>query len=213
MEGAIDVQNVSKRFRDQIVLNNVSASFEKGRIHGIVGRNGSGKTVLFKMICGLMPHDGGAIIVEGKRIGKEIEVPPSVGTIINEPGFVPNLSGVRNLSMLAGIRGVASREAIRAAIEQVGLDPAHRKHVSKYSMGMKQRLAIAQAIMEKPRLLILDEVFNGLDNRGVEDMRQLLLGERERGATLLISSHNPLDIEILCDDVYEIDAGEMKKLR
>lgn len=176
METCIEVQNVVKRFRDQVVLKNVSISFEKGKIHGIVGRNGSGKTVLFKCICGLMHPEEGVILVNGKRVGRDVDMPENIGAIIEAPGFLPNYSGYKNLRFLANIRRKIGKEEILNVLKTVGLDPESRKHVGKYSLGMRQRLGIAQAIMEDPEILILDEPMNGLDNAGVQDIRALYTG-------------------------------------
>lgn len=205
----IRIKNVVKTYGHETVLKDVSAEMEDGRIHGIIGRNGSGKTVLMKCIAGLACVDSGTISVDGKVIGRDIETPPRLGAIIEVPGFLPNYSGFRNLKFLADIRHRIGDEDIRRAMKRVGLDPNSKKWVSKYSLGMRQRLGIAQAIMEKPKLLILDEPMNGLDNQGVAETRQLLRALRDEGKTLLIASHNPLDIEELCDHVYEMDAGRM----
>ena len=207
MENCIEVQNVVKRFRDQVVLKNVSISFEKGRIHGIVGRNGSGKTVLFKCICGLMHPEEGVILVNGKRVGRDVDMPESIGAIIEAPGFLPNYSGYKNLRFLANIRRKIGKEEIMNVLKTVGLDPESRKHVGKYSLGMRQRLGIAQAIMEDPEILILDEPMNGLDNAGVQDIRALLLELKAQGKTILLASHNHEDIAALCDTVHEMDGG------
>ena len=207
MENCIEVQNVVKRFRDQVVLKNVSISFEKGQIHGIVGRNGSGKTVLFKCICGLMHPEEGVILVNGKRVGRDVDMPEDVGAIIEAPGFLPNYSGYKNLRFLANIRRKIGKEEILNVLKTVGLDPESRKHVGKYSLGMRQRLGIAQAIMEDPEILILDEPMNGLDNAGVQDIRALLLKLKEQGKTILLASHNHEDIAALCDTVHEMDGG------
>ncbi|MGN0801317.1 MAG: ATP-binding cassette domain-containing protein [Candidatus Faecivicinus sp.] len=209
----IKLNNVTKIYGREKVLDNVSAFFRAGEIHGIIGRNGSGKTVLLKCIAGLSSIDRGSIRVGRKRIGRDIETPPRMGAIIEVPGFLPNYSGFRNLKFLADIRGRIDDEDVCDAMERVGLDPESRKHVSKYSLGMRQRLGIAQALMEHPRLLLLDEPMNGLDNEGVEDMRELFLGLRDEGRTLLIASHNPLDIQELCDHVYEMDAGHLEAIR
>ena len=197
METCIEVQNVVKRFRDQVVLKNVSISFEKGQIHGIVGRNGSGKTVLFKCICGLMHPEEGVILVNGKRVGRDVDMPEDIGAIIEAPGFLPNYSGYKNLRFLANIRRKIGKEEILNVLKTVGLDPESRKHVGKYSLGMRQRLGIAQAIMEDPEILILDEPMNGLDNAGVQDIRALLLGLKTQGKTILLASHNHEDIAAL----------------
>ena len=205
----IKIKNVVKSYGHETVLKHVSAEMEAGKIHGIIGRNGSGKTVLMKCIAGLASVDSGTISVGGKIVGKDIEMPANLGAIIEVPGFLPNYSGFRNLKFLADIRHRIGDEDVRRAMKRVGLDPDSRKWVSKYSLGMRQRLGIAQAIMEKPKLLILDEPMNGLDNHGVLETRALLTELREEGKTLLIASHNPLDIEELSDHVYEMDAGKM----
>ena len=207
MENCIEVQNVVKRFRDHVVLKNVSISFEKGKIHGIVGRNGSGKTVLFKCICGLMHPEEGVIFVNGKRVGRDVDMPEDIGAIIEAPGFLPNYSGYKNLRFLANIRRKIGKEEILSVLKTVGLDPESRKHVGKYSLGMRQRLGIAQAIMEDPEILILDEPMNGLDNAGVQDIRALLLELKAQGKTILLASHNHEDIAALCDTVHEMDGG------
>ena len=210
METCIEVQNVVKRFRDQVVLKNVSISFEKGQIHGIVGRNGSGKTVLFKCICGLMHPEEGVILVNGKRVGRDVDMPEDIGAIIEAPGFLLNYSGYKNLRFLANIRRKIGKEEILNVLKTVGLDPESRKHVGKYSLGMRQRLGIAQAIMEDPEILILDEPMNGLDNAGVQDIRALLLELKAQGKTILLASHNHEDIAALCDTVHEMDGGVLE---
>ena len=210
METCIEVQNVVKRFRDQVVLKNVSISFEKGQIHGIVGRNGSGKTVLFKCICGLMHPEEGVILVNGKRVGRDVDMPEDIGAIIEAPGFLPNYSGYKNLRFLANIRRKIGKEEILNVLKTMGLDPESRKHVGKSSLGMRQRLGIAQAIMEDPEILILDEPMNGLDNAGVQDIRALLLELKAQGKTILLASHNHEDIAALCDTVHEMDGGVLE---
>ena len=190
-----------------MVLKNVSISFEKGQIHGIVGRNGSGKTVLFKCICGLMHPEEAVILVNGKRVGRDVDMPEDIGAIIEAPGFLPNYSGYKNLRFLANIRRKIGKEEILNVLKTVGLDPESRKHVGKYSLGMRQRLGIAQAIMEDPEILILDEPMNGLDNAGLQDIRALLLELKAQGKTILLASHNHEDIAALCDTVHEMDGG------
>ena len=179
----------------------------------MIGRNGSGKTVLFKCICGFLRVDDGAVFVDEKQIGKEIEAPESIGAIIETPGFLPGYSARQNLQFLAGIRRKIGKKEIDEAIRKVGLDPEAKKHVGKYSLGMRQRLGIAQAIMEEPSLLILDEPMNGLDNQGVQEMRQLFLKLKEEGKTILLASHNREDIAALCDTTVEIDRGKITKTR
>lgn len=211
MEYAIEIKNVTKRFGETVAVNNATARFEKGKIHGIVGRNGSGKTVLFKCVCGLFPVTEGEITVLNQPVGDGKRVPRGIGAIIESPGFIRNCSGYRNLKYLMELSGRADRERIRQVILQVGLDPDSRKHVGKYSMGMRQRLGLAQALMEDPELLILDEPMNGLDKTGVDEMRTLFLQLRERGKTILIASHNPEDVRLLCDTLHEMDAGSISE--
>lgn len=210
---AIRVEGVYKRFGTDTVLKDVSRSFERGRIHGIVGNNGSGKTVLMKCICGFLIPDGGSITVNGERVGVDVDFPRDMGLIIETPGFLPNMTGVKNLEILASLNKKIGLEEIAAAIRRVGLDPLMKKPVGKYSLGMRQRLGIAQAIMEDPTLLILDEPLNGLDKHGVREMRQLIKGLKEQGKTILLASHNQGDIDELCDTVCEMDAGVMTMIR
>lgn len=213
MENIVEISNLTKKFNKQIVLNDITASFEKGKIHGIIGRNGSGKTVLFKCIAGLMHQDFGEIVVNGKRIGKDIDIAERLGIIIETPGFLLNYSGKSNLEMLMGISDKAEKKRVRQCMELTGLDPDNKKHVGKYSLGMRQRLGIAQAIMDDPDILLLDEPMNGLDNKGVGEIRSLFMQLREQGKTILLASHNSEDIDILCDEVFEMEAGSIKKLR
>lgn len=209
MENMIEIRNVTKQFQEYKALDDVTLTFEKGKIHGVVGRNGSGKTVLFKCICGFFKVDKGEIFIEGKKLGRDIEAPSDVGVIIENPGFLPGYSGYQNLSFLAGLKKKVSRREIKEIMERVGLDAGSNKHVGKYSLGMKQRLGIAQAIMENPSLLILDEPMNGLDNQGVEEVRRILLDLKAEGKTILIASHNREDISVLCDTVVEFDKGKI----
>lgn len=205
----ITVEHVTKHFRDQTVLNDVCCSFEDGKIHGIVGSNGSGKTVFMKCICGFLFPDSGRVLIDGKQVGKDFDFPPSLGLIIEAPGFLPSRSGMGNLKLLAAIRHKVKKEDLIRAMERVGLDPAMKKPVGKYSLGMRQRLGLAQAIMEDPKLLILDEPFNGLDKHGVAEIRSLLILLRAEGKTIILSSHNQEDIDFLCDSVIRIDAGTL----
>lgn len=200
----IELQNVTKVFREQIVLQNVHATFAPGLIHGVIGRNGAGKTVLLRLLCGLMRPTKGQVVADGKQLGQDMDFVPDAGIIIETPCFLPYLSGFQNLRELASIRNLISRGEIAAAMEKVGLDPASRKRVGRYSLGMRQRLGIAQAIMEHPRYLILDEPMNGLDTQGMEDMRKLLQKQKEAGVTVILASHSMEDIRLLCDTVYRI---------
>lgn len=213
MDNCIEVLNVSKSFGGEKVLKNVSHTFEKGKIHGIVGNNGSGKTVLMKCICGFLRPDEGKIYVNHMEVGKETDFPEDIGIIIETPGFLPHLSGTQNLKILASLQKRANALTIRAVLEQVGLDPDMKKPVGKYSLGMRQRLGFAQALMEDPSLLILDEPFNGLDKHGVVHIRNVIKGLREEGKTVILASHNQVDIDELCDTVCEMDAGVLTVVR
>lgn len=198
---AIIVRNVTKKFGNVTVLDNVSLQVKKGTICGIIGRNGSGKTVLFKCICGLLQINEGSILVDKKEIG----------AIIEEPGFLKQYSGKQNLRLLASMSGKENID-IEKVLKTVGLEHAGRKKVGKYSMGMRQRLGIAQAIMEKPEILILDEPMNGLDKHGVKEIREVLLQMKEENRVILLSSHNPKDIDYLCDVVFEMDGGYLQEM-
>lgn len=213
MENVIEVKNVNKFFDEDHVLKDVSHSFEKGKIHGIVGNNGSGKTVLMKCICGFLKPDSGTIFVNHKQVGRETDFPEDIGIIIETPGFLPHLSGTQNLRILASLQRKANIHTIRAVLEQVGLDPDIKKPVGKYSLGMRQRLGFAQALMEDPSLLILDEPFNGLDKHGVVHIRNVIKGLRKEGKTIILASHNQMDIDELCDTVCEMDAGVLTVVR
>ncbi len=213
MTAAISVQGVSKRFGEETVLKDVSHAFEEGKIHGIVGNNGSGKTVLMKCICGFLLTTSGKIFVNYKQVGKDCDFPDDIGIIIETPGFLPGVSGMKNLQILASLKRKIGSDAIRQTIARVGLDPGMKKPVGKYSLGMRQRLGIAQAIMEDPSILILDEPLNGLDKSGVADMRGLIKGLRGQGKTIILASHNQGDIDELCDTVCEMDAGILTVVR
>ena len=187
MEYSIIVNDVSKSFRGEMVLKNVSVKCRPGHIYGFVGKNGSGKTVLFKIICGLVNPDSGTVEVEGKKLGEEIDFPESMGLIIEQPGFLYTCSGFENLRYLASIKHKIDKEKIRETMAMVGLDWRMKKWVGHYSLGMRQRLGIAQAIMEDPNIVILDEPMNGLDKAGVESMRELFLKLRDQGKTILLA--------------------------
>lgn len=205
----IDVNNVSLTLNKYEILKEVSVNVKKGEAVGLVGGNGSGKTMLMKCICGFNTMFTGEITVNGKIIGRDVEFAPSTGFIIENPGFIPYMTGYENLKMLAGIKKLIDREEIRKYMEIVGLDPDNKKSVKKYSLGMRQRLGIAQALMENPDILILDEPFNGLDKGMAGKMRKLLVEEKHNGRTILLASHNETDIDFICDRKYEIDAGRI----
>lgn len=209
----IQVNHACKSFHKQQVLKDVSLSCQKGEICGIVGHNGSGKTVLFKCICGLLYLDSGSICIGGKIMHKDMDMLNEAGVIIEEPAVLGNVSGYKNLDYLYRIRNAKNREHLYHVMEKVGLDPKSQKKVKNYSMGMRQRLAIAQAIMENQQILILDEPMNGLDKNGVADMRRLFLELKETGKTIILASHNKEDIDVLCDHVYEMEMGKLSSIR
>lgn len=206
-EIVVNVQHIVKRFGSETVLKDVSLELAQGQIHGIIGRNGSGKTVLMKCICGFLRPNSGTASVFGKTIGVDCDFAPNTGMLIETPGFLSHETGVNNLLWLARLGKGASRERVKALIELVGLDPALRKPVGQYSLGMRQRLGIAQALLDDPDLLILDEPMNGLDKNGVRSIRELLRTLKGQGKTIILASHFAQDIEELCDTVCEMDEG------
>ena len=213
MTNAITVDHVTKSFGQETVLRNVSLALRSGAIHGIIGRNGSGKTVLMKCVCGFMHPNQGDIRVFDKHIGHDCDFAPDTGMLIETPGFLPHETGLNNLLWLARLGKRASRERVKELIRLVGLDPALKKPVSQYSLGMRQRLGIAQALLDDPKLLILDEPMNGLDKTGVRDIRDLLLRLRGEGRTILLASHFAQDVDELCDTVSEMDQGVLTPIR
>ncbi len=209
MSSFISVDHVSKTIRNRTLLSDICVDVNKGNTVGFVGRNGSGKTVLFKCLLGFMYPSSGNIIWDGKCLTGSMNMHGDVGIIIENPGFIASYSGWTNLKLLAQVKNQIGIKEIREAIEAVGLDPDERKPVKTYSLGMRQRLAIAQAIMENPSTLILDEPMNGLDASGVEQMRTLLLEQKKMGKTIILASHIKDDIELLCDKVYHMDGGRI----
>ena len=207
----IDVKNVDLTLGKTQILKGINVAFEEGKIHGLIGRNGSGKTMLMKCICGFVKPSQGEIFVDGERIGKDCDFPKNTGIIIETPGFIPYYSGYKNLKLLAGLNNKIGKDEVRESMKKVGLDPDLKRHVKKYSLGMRQRLGLAQAIMEDPELLILDEPMNGLDKDGVNDMREYMLALKMQGKTIIIASHSAEDIDILCDTVSEMDKGRLEK--
>lgn len=205
----IKINNYYKIIRGHTVLNNINLNLEEGKIYGFLGSNGSGKTMLFRAICGLIKPSKGTIEINGEILHKDISFPRDVGVIIESPGFWEHLTGFENLKLLSNIKGVIGDEEIKIALERVGLKKDDTRIYKKYSLGMKQRLAMAQAIMESPSLLILDEPTNSLDEDGVELIRNIILEENKRGATVLIASHNKEDINKLVDHSFKLVDGEL----
>lgn len=205
----IIVDNFSKTTKEKVILSHINLELNPNKIYGFVGHNGSGKSMLFKAICGFVKGNNGKILVNGYEIGKEIDFPDETGILIEEPGFLPNLSGFKNLRLLADIQNKINDNKIYDFIKSVGLDPNDKRPVKKYSLGMRQRLGIAQALMENPKLIILDEPMNGLDDEGVEIIRNLILKFKSVDTIILLASHNKEDIEILCDEVFKLSNGKL----
>lgn len=212
-EIAVNISHLTKRFGHDTVLKDVSWTLERGSIHGIIGRNGSGKTVLMKCICGFLRPAEGSVTVFGRVIGRDCDFAPDTGMLIEMPGFLPHDTGLNNLMWLAKLGKGASKESIQTLLENVGLDPAMRKPVGQYSLGMRQRLGIAQAMLDDPALLLLDEPMNGLDKNGVQSIRDLLLSLKARGKTIILASHFAQDIDELCDTVCEMEQGVLSFVR
>jgi len=209
MSVCMELQNVSKQFMGQTVLADVSLAINRGTTIGLLGANGSGKSVLFKIICGLIKPDSGRVFVDGSVLGDKSDFPSNIGVFINSPGFIGIYSGFKNLKFLANIRGVIGDNQIREAMCKVGLDPENKTKVDNYSLGMKQKLGLAQAIMENQEILVLDEPFNALDYQTYNDVKEFIYLLKTEGKTILLTSHNYDDIEQLCDVVYIIDNGKV----
>lgn len=208
----ISLKNVSKSFKGQVLYHHVNFEIEKGKAYGIVGPNGIGKSVLFKIICGFVYPDEGVVVVNGEKINQKGHFPKDFGVIIDRPGFIGNKTGYENLAELARIQGKIGQEEIMSAMETVGLSSDLKQTVKNYSLGMKQKLAIAQAIMENQSVLILDEVFNGLDADSVKKIRQLLIEFKKNGKTILMTSHHSEDINAVCDEVYRVNQTKLEKI-
>lgn len=206
---SIEVSNVSKVIKGRAVLQDIDIHLEQGKIYGFVGHNGSGKSMLFRVICGLVKPSTGTVKLFGDVLHKDISFPKSASVILEKPGFLEHYSGFLNLQFLAAIRNQINDQDIKAAIARVGLDPTDQRPVKTYSLGMKQKLAIAQSIMEKPDMLLLDEPMNGLDEDAVQTVYGIIKAEKQRGATILLTSHHKIDIESLCDQVYTLREGAL----
>jgi ABC-2 type transport system ATP-binding protein len=209
MNKAVVVKDICKTINSHQILKNINLEIQEGKLYGLVGRNASGKSMLFKAICGLMRIDSGEIWVFDELVGKGGRFAKNTGAIIEHPGFLPQYSSCINLKVLANIQNKINDDVIKSTLQRVGLDLNDKRHYRKYSLGMKQKLSIAQAIMESPKLLILDEPMNNLDEQSIELIRDLLQELKSNGTTILLSSHNRADIEILCDRVIHIKDGEI----
>ena len=205
----IEIKNVWKKIGKTEVLKDINLEFNGGKIYGLKGKNGSGKTMLMRAICGLITVTKGDIIVNGKRLGKDISFPNSIGVLIENPSFIDNFSGYRNLKALADINHIIGEEEIKNVIKLVGLDPNNKKKFKTYSLGMKQRLGIAAAIMEKPDIILLDEPINALDEKGVKEIREILLSLRSQERIIIVACHDKEELEILSDEIVEIYEGNV----
>lgn len=205
----IEIKDMSLTIGKAQILRHIDCKLENGHIYGLVGVNGCGKTMLMKCICGFIKPTSGNIFIDGKELGKEFEFAPNAGFLIEMPGFIPGYTGYRNLQLIAALKGDVAKEGILRCMEIAGIDHAANKRVGKYSLGMKQRLGIAQAIMGDPELYILDEPMNALDKNGIARLRAYLLEEKGKGKIIILASHNHEDIEVLCDTVFEMEEGRI----
>jgi ABC-2 type transport system ATP-binding protein len=208
----MELRNISKQFSGRMVLDGISLTIEKGTTIGLVGENGSGKSVLFKILCGFVKPDQGQVFIQGKELGQKDDFPENMGVFINSPGFIGMYNGYKNLEFLANIRGVIGEKEIKETMQKVGLDPANKTKVDNYSLGMKQKLGIAQAIMESQEILILDEPFNALDFKTYNDTKEIIRILQAEGKTILLTSHNYDDVEQLCSTVFIIHEGKLLEL-
>ena len=207
----IEIKKVSKKFKNIEVLKNVSMTLESGHIYGFTGHNGSGKTVLLKLICAFLEPTTGEILFDGKNVIKENSFPPSTRALIEKPNFLSDLTGYENLELLARIQNIIGEKEIEDTLKKVGLEEDKDKLYYKYSLGMKQKLGIAQVLMEDPEILILDEPFNGLDENSIKNIRKNLLKEKEKGKLIILATHDKEDIKVLCDEIYKFNDGTIKK--
>lgn len=209
MESYIKIKNLSKKIKNNLVLDDINLELNKGKIYGFRGINGSGKTMLFRAICGLITPTKGQVIIDNKILHKDISFPDSIGILIENPGFLPNYTGKKNLKLLADIKGIIEDEQIDKIINLVGLDCNDRRKYKQYSLGMKQKLGIAQALMENPDLILLDEPTNALDEKSIKNILDIIVKEKEKGKTILISSHDKLSLEEVADEIINMENGRI----
>ena len=205
----VEVKNLTKVIKGSEILSNINLNLDKSKTYGFMGKNGSGKTMLFRSICGLIKPSKGEVIIDGKVLGKDISFHKSVGVLIEYPGFLSNLTGFENLKYLADIKGEIGKEQIVRALEDVGLDMNDKRNFKKYSLGMKQRLGIAQAIMENPELIILDEPTNALDIDGIKLINNIIRELKKKNKIILIASHDKEELELISDEIYTVDGGKI----
>ena len=205
----LKVENVCKKIKEDYVLKNVTLSMEKGRVYGIQGKNGCGKSMLMRVMCGLVLPSAGRVVISGEELGKEISFPRSVGVLIEHPGFLNGYSGFQNLKILASVSRKADEDGIRKTLERVGLSENMNKKYRKYSLGMKQKLGIAAAIMEQPEIIMLDEPANGLDEKSEKRMWEIIQEEKERGALVIVACHDSEALESVADELFRMKNGEI----
>lgn len=209
----IEIKNVSKKIKSNTILNNINVTFESGKIYGLIGKNGSGKTVLLKMICGFYIPTNGEILINGENLIMKKEFPKSMGALIEKPSFIGNLTGFENLKLLSQIQKKINEEEINGVLKKVNLYEERNKKFSKYSLGMKQKLGIAQAIMENPNIIILDEPFNGVEEETTLKLRDLLIELKNEGKIIIIATHIKDDIEKIVDVVYKLNNGQIEEMK
>ena len=205
----IKIENVSKKIKSNMILKNIDMELTSGHIYGFRGKNGCGKTMLMRCICGLIIPTEGKIIINGKELHKDIKIPESIGALIENPAFLPQYTGFKNLKMLASLKGKVSDEEVKLAIKRAGLDPDDKRTYKKYSLGMKQKLGIANAIMGEPDIIVLDEPINALDEISVENVKKVFLELKEKGKLIIAACHDREELEYLCDIIYELKDGEI----
>ena len=205
----IKIENMSKKIKSNMILKDIDMELTSGHIYGFRGKNGCGKTMLMRCICGLIIPTEGKIIINGKELHKDIKIPESIGALIENPAFLPQYTGFKNLKMLASLKGKISDEEVKLAINRAGLDPDDKRTYKKYSLGMKQKLGIANAIMGEPDIIVLDEPINALDEISVENVKKVFLELKEKGKLIIAACHDREELEYLCDIIYELKDGEI----
>ena len=208
---SIEIKNLTKKIGSNTVLSDINLTMEAGKIYGLKGKNGSGKTMLMRVISGLITPTEGEVLIDGKRLGKDMSFPESIGLLIENPAFLPTYSGFDNLKTIASIKGVITDEEIKDVIKRVGLDPDDKKKYKKYSLGMKQKLGIACAIMEKPDIVILDEPVNAVDEDGIKVIREVLDELKKEGKIIILACHDKEELFFLSDEIIEIDCGVIRR--
>ncbi|MCD7770512.1 MAG: ATP-binding cassette domain-containing protein [Oscillospiraceae bacterium] len=205
----LKLQNVSKEIKGVTVLDNISLTMEGGKVYGFQGKNGSGKTMLMRLICGLIKPTIGQVVINGEILGKDISFPRSVGVLIENPSFLPEYTALKNLRLLSDLRDHLSDDELKAVLSDVGLDPEDKRKYRSFSLGMKQKLGIAAAVMGEPELVILDEPINAVDDAGVENIRKILARLKEHGSLIIVACHDREELELISDEILRIDAGRI----